>query len=471
MSNEPSTPSNREHVLAAAVATAGWIRARRASWTAVPGKEAPKAAAPPAQSYIEPPVPAPTPVEIPRIEAVPPVLVPVAPEPVWSPPEPAWSPPPEPAWSPPPEPEWAPPSSVPAARDIPPEPEPEPELDDEPEPFAMPTAQAKAARRSDQPSMAARVAGTAADLGGSVIRALPRVAALAIVIGLVAAGVTYWPRMRSAMTNGVAVLESVPPGSEAFVDGNLVGTTPVTIELPAGTHEVEFRNGTASRTAQVVVTARGRVVEQIDWLEKPTGGLQVNSEPKGASVLVDGIARGKSPLTIDGLSPGAHTVTLESAEGTIKRTVRIEVGKMAQLNESIYAGWVAVFSPIELTISEGGRALTPDERGRIMLSPGGHKLRLQNRSLGYDEVRSVEIDPAGTTALNVAPQTTLNVTSTEPAEVSIDGTVAGETPLTGRRIPLGSHVIVVRTPAGGERRVEVTATGKPVQLEVDFSKP
>jgi hypothetical protein len=319
--------------------------------------------------------------------------------------------------------------------------------------------------------MAARAAGTAADLGGSIMRALPRVAALVIVIGLVAAGVTYWPRMRAAMTNGVAVLESNPPGSEAFVDGNLVGTTPVTVELPAGTHQVEFRNGTASRTAEVVVTARGRAVQQIDWLEKPTGGLLVNSEPKGARVLIDGVVRGKSPLTLDGLNPGVHTVTLESAEGTIKRTVTIEVGKMAQLNESIYSGWAAIFSPIELSISEGGRPLTPDDRGRIMLSPGAHKLRLQNRALGYDEVRSVEIDPAGTTALNITPQTTLNVTSTEPAEVSVDGTVAGETPLTGRRIPLGSHEIVVKTPAGSERRIDITATGKPVQIEVDFSKP
>jgi hypothetical protein len=319
--------------------------------------------------------------------------------------------------------------------------------------------------------MAARAAGTAADVGGSIMRVLPRVAALAIVIGLVAAGVNYWPRMRAAMTNGVAVLESVPPGSEAYVDGNLVGTTPITIELPAGAHQIEFRNGAASRTAQVVVTARGRVVEQIDWLEKPTGGLAVNSEPKGARVLVDGVVRGKSPLTLDGLKPGVHTITLESAEGTIKRTVTIEVGKVAQLNESIYSGWVAVFSPIELTISESGRPITPDERGRFMLSPGAHKLRLQNRSLGYDETRSVEIPPAGTTALNITPQTTLNVTSTEPAEVSIDGTAAGETPLTGHRIPLGSHTVVVKTPGGSERRIDVTATGKPVQLEVDFSKP
>ena len=468
MSNEPSTPSDREHVLAAAVATAGWIRARRASWTAGPAKEPvkpPQAAAPPAQSYIEAVVPAPVP--------VPPAPVPVAPEPVWAPP-------PEPEWVPPPV--WVPPDRV-SARYATPAPEvvselPElPELDDEPEPeaepepVARPDPQLKVSRHSDQPSMAARAAGSAADVGASIMRALPRVAALAIIIGLVAAGVNYWPRMHAAMTNGVAVLESVPPGSEAFVDGNLVGTTPLTVELPAGAHQVEFRNGTSSRTAQVVVTARGRVVEQIDWLEKPTGGLLVNSEPKGARVLVDGVVRGKSPLTLDGLKPGVHTVTLESAEGTIKRTVTIEVGKMAQLNESIYSGWVAVFSPIELTISEGGRPVTPDERGRFMLSPGAHKLRLQNRSLGYDEVRSVEIQPAGTTALNITPQTTINVTSTEPAEVSIDGTAAGETPLTGHRIPLGSHTVVVKTPAGSERRIDVTATGKPVQLEVDFSKP
>ena len=61
------------------------------------------------------------------------------------------------------------------------------------------------------------------------------------------------------------------------------------------------------------------------------------------------------------------------------------------------------------------------------------------------------------------------MTSNEPAEVLIDGTRVGDTPYDGK-VGLGTHTVTVRT-AGAERQLTVEATSKPVQLEVDFSKP
>jgi hypothetical protein len=133
------------------------------------------------------------------------------------------------------------------------------------------------------------------------------------------------------------------------------------------------------------------------------------------------------------------------------------------------SGWVAVFAPFEISISEGGRGLQLDERGRAMLAPGRHRLRFQNRALGYDETRVVDVRPTDTTTINLIPETTIAVTSSEPAEVLVDGTRVGDTPYDGR-IALGTHTVTVRT-AGAERQLTVEATSKPVQLEVDFSKP
>ena len=61
------------------------------------------------------------------------------------------------------------------------------------------------------------------------------------------------------------------------------------------------------------------------------------------------------------------------------------------------------------------------------------------------------------------------MTSNEPAEVLIDGTRVGDTPYDGT-VDLGTHTVTVRT-AGAERQLTVAATSKPVQLEIDFSKP
>ena len=133
-------------------------------------------------------------------------------------------------------------------------------------------------------------------------------------------------------------------------------------------------------------------------------------------------------------------------------------------------GWVAVFSPIEVQISEANQGVQVDDRGRGMLPPGRHRLRFQNLELGYDETRTVEIRPTETTTINLTPQTTIGVTANEPAEVLIDGTRVGDTPYEGR-VGLGTHTVTVKTPAGAERQLTVEATSKPVQLQVDFSQP
>jgi PEGA domain-containing protein len=133
------------------------------------------------------------------------------------------------------------------------------------------------------------------------------------------------------------------------------------------------------------------------------------------------------------------------------------------------SGWVAVFAPFEVRISEGNQAVPVDDRGRAMLAPGRHRLRFQNPEFGYDETRTVNVRPADTTTINLTPQTTIGVTSNEPAEVSIDGTRVGDTPYKGT-VGLGTHAVTVRN-AGAERQITVEATSKPVQLQIDFSKP
>lgn len=133
------------------------------------------------------------------------------------------------------------------------------------------------------------------------------------------------------------------------------------------------------------------------------------------------------------------------------------------------SGFVAVFAPFAISVSDANEAVPLDDRSRAMLPPGKYRLRFQNAEVGYDETRTVQVRPTETTTINLIPQTAISVTSNEPAEVLIDGTRAGETPFEGR-LPFGAHTVIVRTP-GGERQFPLEATMKPVQLEVDFSKP
>ena len=132
-------------------------------------------------------------------------------------------------------------------------------------------------------------------------------------------------------------------------------------------------------------------------------------------------------------------------------------------------GWVSIVVPFDVSITEEGQPVALDDQKRVALPPGRHRLRLQNVERGYDATRTVQVRTAETITLTLTPETTLAVTSNEPAEVLIDGTRAGDTPFEGR-VPLGPHTVTVKT-AAAERQLTIEATSKPIQLEVDFSKP
>jgi CheY-like chemotaxis protein len=308
-------------------------------------------------------------------------------------------------------------------------------------------------------------------LGPTIVRWLPQVAVVAVVLTLGVTGRAYWLKTVSAPKIGVAVLESLPSGSQVLVDGQVVGLTPFTTTLSAGPHRVDFKYRAKIRTVDIVVAQGGRTTELVDWSPKTTGRLQVNSEPAGARVLIDNVARGVTPLTLDDVALGSHTVVLESGAGSVKRSVTVKADEAATLTETIYAGWLKVFSPFDLTITEGTRALRLDDRYQVMLPAGPHELHFGNRALGYQEVRRVDVQPGITTPLSiVAPRSTLTLTTTAPAEVLIDGVSVGQTPLVDYSLELGTRDVQLKS-AAGDRRFSLAVTVKPVVLEVDLSKP
>jgi hypothetical protein len=199
------------------------------------------------------------------------------------------------------------------------------------------------------------------------------------------------------------------------------------------------------------------------------GTLHVTTTPPGAQVRVDGKPRGVTPLTLADLSVGHHEVVLKGEGGTLQRTVTIAANQTATIDEGIFSGFVTVYTPFDVTITEGGRVLTADDRHQIMLPAGTHELRMTNRALAYEATRKVDIKPGEATNLQLTPgPSSITVTATSAAEVWLDGTRLGDTPLNGAPVPLGEHEIVVRRSSGGERRFTVTVGAKPFTLNVEF---
>ena len=297
------------------------------------------------------------------------------------------------------------------------------------------------------------------------------VAALALALAGGFVGVRAgWHYVTVTLGSGTVLFDSVPEGSGVSVDGIVVGMTPATRQLRVGHHVVEFRTRQATRIVAIEVSARRENVARIDWTARPMGHLHVESSPAGAHVLVDGSDRGVTPATID-LIVGSHAIVLQNAGGSVQRTVTIANDKTTEVSEGIYAGFLHVSSPIELTISEGSRTYAFDERNQTLVPAGPHVLLLQNRDLGYTETRHIEVTPGETFSLAVNPVSTLSITSTVPARAAIDGTEVGDTPVAGYRVSLGNRDVVVKANRGPARRFTVKVTAAPAQLDVDFSKP
>lgn len=259
------------------------------------------------------------------------------------------------------------------------------------------------------------------------------------------------PALRWAARGAVVVALA----TAAVIGGRYVWTA-----LPALPARPPAQTATAPPAAKPVAAAAAR---------KRAGSLRVTSTPVGAEVVVDGKARGVTPLDLADVSVGRHEVTLRSGAGSVTRTVAVAANATAAIDEAIFSGFVAVYAPFDVTISEGGRALQADDRHQIMLPPGAHQLRVTNVALGYDVVRNVDVKPgAATTVQLTPPPSTLAVTATEPAEVWVDGIHVGDAPLTAAPISLGVHDVVIKRIAGGERRFTVTIGTQPYKLTVDF---
>ena len=202
-----------------------------------------------------------------------------------------------------------------------------------------------------------------------------------------------------------------------------------------------------------------------------TGTIVAQTQPEGARVLLDGSPAGETPLRIVDVAPGRHVLTFVTPTATVKRTVRVEANRTVTLDVPVFSGWVAIFAPVVLTVSEQGRTIGTTDQGRLLLPPGRHTLTLANPEFGYSADHIVEIEPGEVRSVNITPTGTLNLNAVPWAEVWVDGKKVGDTPVANLTLPLGSREITFTHPELGERKVVTRVTaGEPIAVSVEFNR-
>ncbi|HEY7284186.1 MAG TPA: PEGA domain-containing protein [Vicinamibacterales bacterium] len=322
---------------------------------------------------------------------------------------------------------------------------------------------------------------------GTSRRPMGKIAAAAVALLVISVGGVYAGRKlltsgSSATANGTLSINSSPPGAQVVVDGQVSGVTPLSLALKAGPHNVELRGSGDPRQIPVTITA-GKELSQYIELPKLTafGQLQVRTDPAGANVTVDGIPRGKSPVLVESLAAGEHSVVLEAEGATtpVKQTVAVEAGMTASLVvpmvpvEAVPAsGWIAVSAPVELQIFEGKRLVGTSQSDRLMMATGRHDIEVVNETLGYRQARSVQVAAGKTAAVKLDwPKGSIAINALPWAEVWVDGERIGETPIGNLSLPIGPHELLFRHPDLGEQKYATTVSLKaPVRVSVDLRK-
>jgi hypothetical protein len=309
------------------------------------------------------------------------------------------------------------------------------------------------------------------------------IAAAVVLIALIGGGIYASRRFGGAVEPalGTLIVQSSPAGVEVFVDGVSRGMTPARVSLPGGSHILELRGRGVPRVIPLQVPAGGQVSQYLEFADTPTTGmLVVHSQPAGANVTVDGVARGVAPITVEGLSPGDHEVVLQSTTGTSRHTVKVLAGTTASLVAPVTAtpapadgpvsGWVSVKAPFLLEIREDGQLIGTTETDRVMLASGKHVLELVNPTLAYRQTRTVQVLPGKVASVAIElPQGVVNLNAAPWAEVFIDGRRVGETPIGNLSVPIGPHEIVFRHPELGEKKQAISVTAAvPVRVSVSM---
>jgi hypothetical protein len=333
---------------------------------------------------------------------------------------------------------------------------------------------------------------------------MPIAIAAAALIAIAAGGAYVAKRSFAAPTvvvptTGVLTVASNPPGATVFVDNVEHGATPLTLTLAAGSHFVELRGGGEARTLPITITGGMQTSQYIELpatAASTVGALQVRTEPAGAQVSVDGVARGKSPVLVENLAPGEHAVTIAGDFGTMKQAVTVQAATTASLvvplsmasmtsmtamtstaataggEGSALSGWVSLAAPAEVQLFENKKLIGTSQSDRIMVAAGRHEIELVNEAIGYRASTVVQVSAGKVAPIKIEwPKGSVSLNALPWAEVWIDGEKSGETPIGNLSLPIGQHDVLFRHPDLGEQHNAITVSlTAPVRVSVDLRK-
>lgn len=269
-----------------------------------------------------------------------------------------------------------------------------------------------------------------------------------------------------AEEKGLVLVKTEPAGADVKCNGVSLGMTPLLITTLASgrPHSLELSlNGYQDKRIDVQTDGRHPLVRS-ETLALDSGIVDCTTEPTGATVLVNGVERGVTPIKLSNIPKGVATVVFRLAGYKDEmRELRLVPGDSQTLAVRLRG------QPAKLNVvssPEGAKVFVDgDYQGKTpvtisTLAGGAHKIRIE--LAGHSPVtRDVTLENGTSKTEEFKLESMLGrleiVTIPAGAKVSVDGKAVGTT----RSLGGGSRsqILAVENVAAGERSVLVHHDG------------
>jgi hypothetical protein len=300
--------------------------------------------------------------------------------------------------------------------------------------------------------------------------------------------VNLYATLNPVPSNGNIQVISHPSGAIVTLDGGSWQYTPATFaSVSAGVnHNIQITMSGYQPYGTSTYVAAGQTATVNAYLvatppQPQTGSINVVTSPRGADIYVDGNYIAESPHLVTSLAPGSHTLRLHKAGyDEYLTTVTVNAGQQTPVSFSFTPQQASVGS-IEVASSPSGASIYLDGN-YVGQTPSGGYFDLTSirqgthtiliRQMDFQEYTQAVYVPGGNVvtvnarltpnAPSPIPDTTgqiIVVSTPAGAELFLDNTFRGVTPVTLSDIPAGSHVVMARQAGYTDASQTVSVTG------------
>ena len=204
---------------------------------------------------------------------------------------------------------------------------------------------------------------------------------------------------------------SEPLGATVLINREEIGITPLEKQLEPGNYSVEVRHENYENWAQSVSISESQRVQISAVLQASSGAISIMSIPLDTTIFLDGSEKGQTPLVIEDVTLGRHTLRLSKKDYQnweediqVEKDKRIEISarlktisSLLQISAAAKGALISSGGTIFINDAEKGQApLTIGDLSegtyRIKASRWGYKDSLEEVTLEINQKRDLHLE-------------------------------------------------------------------------------